>query len=228
MNCPRCGSLNFHKHGSILAARGRVQRFECNLCRKKWHIPLAQQPIVEREGYWDIETSQAGRGAGNFGIIYCWCMLDRLSGKLVGDHMRSRSRSEEKRIVASMCKAMRDFDRLYTWYGVGHDVPISRSRAEHYGVDFPGYQEVLHTDLYFSFRSKFKLHSNRQDAVASFLGQPPQAHHLAPEVWVDALFDDTFKGAIKHIYAHCEEDVEQTRYIHERVEKYMMGTRRTL
>lgn len=228
MNCPRCNSVNIIKDGSIIAARGRVQRFECTDCNKKFHPPLADQPVVQREGYWDIETSQAGRGAGNFGIIYCWCIRDRDMRYTVGDHMHSRTRKEEKRIVGSMLKEMRLYDRLYTWYGTHHDAPISRSRAEHYGLDFPGYQEVLHTDLYYSFRSKFKLHSNKQDVAAEFFGQPPQAHSLRPETWVNALFDDTFKEAIQHIYEHCKEDVEQTQWVHERIEKYMQGTRRTL
>ena len=228
MHCPRCNSDRVTKHGSILAARGRVQRYECGGCNKKFHPPLAEQPITEVGGYWDIETSQAGRGAGNFGIVYCWCILNRETGVTEGDCMRSRTRKEEKRIVAHLISAMRRYDRLYTWYGVGHDAPIARSRAEYYGLAFPGYQEVLHTDLYFSFRPKFKLHSNRQDAVAEFFNMPPQQHHLRPAPWTDALFNDTFKEAMKHIYAHCAEDVKQTQWIHDRIEKYMMGTRRTL
>lgn len=228
MNCPRCASTNTIKHGSILAARGRVQRYECKGCGKKYHPPLPLQAINEREGYWDIETSQAGRGAGNFGIMYCWCILDRVTSDITGDYMKRLSRKEEKRVVASMLKEMRQFDRLYTWYGVGHDAPISRSRAEDYHLDFPGYQEVLHTDLYFSFRSKFKLHSNKQDAVAEFFEQPPQQHTLRPKTWIGAHFPETFSTSITDIYQHCREDVAQTRWIHERIEKYMMGTRRTL
>jgi len=228
MYCPRCNSLNIAKKGSILAARGRVQRYECKDCWKKFHPSLKLQPILEKEGYWDIETSQAGRGAGNFGIIYCWAIMDRITGKIEADHMKSRTRAEEKRIVSSMLKAMRDFDRLYTWYGTGHDVPISRSRAEYYGLDFPGYQEVAHVDLYYAFRGKFKLHSNRQDAAAEFFGQPAQKHHLKPEIWTNAMFNDTFTEAIKHIDLHCKEDVAQTKWVHERIEKYMMGNRRTL
>jgi len=226
--CPRCKSPDYIKSGSITAARGRVQRYQCIECDKKFHDPLKDQPITEIEGYWDIETSQAGRGAGNFGIIYTWAILDRESGKAEHDYMKSRTRKEEKRIVGTMIECMREFDRLYTWFGTGHDVPISRSRAEHYGLDFPGYQEVLHTDLYFSLRGKFRLHSNRQDAVAEFLGMEPQEHKLRPETWVDALFDDTFKAAIKHIDAHCVEDVFQTRYCHERAEKYLKGNRVTI
>ena len=226
--CPRCSSLAIAPAGSITAARGTVKRYRCTDCNKKFHPSLREQPIIEVEGYWDIETSQAGRGAGNFGIIYSWAILNRESDEYENDAMRSRTRKEEKRIVTSMIDCMKTYDRLYTWYGTGHDVPISRSRAEHYGIEFPGYQEVLHTDLYFALRGKFKLHSNRQDSVAEFLGMPAQEHKLKPEIWVDALFDDTFRSAIKHIDAHCIEDVYQTKYIHERAEKYMKGTRRTI
>lgn len=223
--CPRCNSSMTRKAGSIIAARGRVQRHLCGDCGKKFHMSLKYLPIVEKEGYFDIETSQAGRGAGNFGVIYSWAILDRKSGKVYGEYMRTRSLKEEKRIVKSMLAAMRLFDRLYTWYGTGHDMPVSRSRAEFHNLDYPEYQEVLHSDLYYAFRSRFRLHSNRQDAVAEFFGMPQQKHTLRPETWVRASFGD--KKALKHIFAHNIEDTYQTKMIHERIEKYIAGTRRT-
>ena len=226
--CPRCGSDDYEKAGSILAARGYVKRYKCTDCDKKLHDSLKLQPIVQKEGYWDTETSQAGRGAGNFGIMYTWAIRDRTTKKVAHDYMRQRVRDEEKRVLTSMIEEMRKYDRLYTWYGTFHDVPISRSRAEYYGLDFPGYQELLHTDLYFAFRGKFKLHSNKQDSAAEFFGMPPQEYKLAPSVWVDALFNDTFPKSIRHIDKHCVEDVAQTDWIHERIEKYLAGTRRGL
>ena len=228
MKCPRCGSLNITMKGSILAARGRVQRYYCTDCYKKFHPSLLTQPIEEKQGYWDIETSQAGRGAGNFGVIWCWAIRDRKSGVIVGDYMRKRAVSEEKRVIKSMIAEMRLYDRLFTWYGVGHDVPVSRSRAEAHGLDFPAYQELLHTDLYFSFRGKFKLHSNKQDNAALFLGMPAQEHGLTPAIWIDLLIGNFNRAIRGHVYPHCREDVDQTAWVHERIEKYMQGTRRTL
>jgi len=227
-SCPRCSKDHIVRSGSILAARGRVQRWRCMDCSKKFHPPLAVMPIVEREGYWDIETSQAGRGAGNFGILYSWAIKDRKTGKIRGDHMKGRTRAEEKRVLVTMLEDFKRYDRLYTWYGTRHDVTVSRSRCEYYSLDFPPYQTLLHTDLYYAWRSKFALHSNRQDSVAEFLGQPPQEHSLRPSVWTDALFNDSFKRAIKFIYAHNIEDTHQTHFIHERLEKYMMGTSRSI
>jgi len=228
MKCPRCTSTQIKKAGSITAARGRVQRFLCTLCHKKFHPSLLSMPIIEKEGYWDIETSQAGRGAGNFGIIYSWAILDRKTDDVVYDAMRNRTRSEEKRIVASMIKEMIRYDRLYTWYGTGHDVPVSRSRAVHYGLEFPAYQTLFHSDLYYAFRHRFKLHSNRQDSAAEFLGFPDQEHKLSPAIWVDAMFNDTFKASIKHITEHNIEDTHQTKFIHERIESFIAGTCRSV
>lgn len=224
-SCPRCGALTDRKAGSITAARGRVQRYLCK-CGKKFHQSLLTLPIVEKEGYFDIETSQAGRGAGNFGVIYSWAILDRKTEKVYGDYMRSRTIREELRILKSMLKTMRLFDRLYTWYGTHHDMPVARSRAEYHRLDFPEYQEVLHSDLYYAFRSRFRLHSNRQDAVAEFFGMKEQDHKLRPDTWVRAAFGD--KRALKHIFAHNIEDVWQTKFIHERIEKYISGTRRSM
>jgi len=227
--CDRCGSDYVHKHSTkVTLARGQSQRYQCQKCARIFHDPLSTLPILEVEGYWDIETSQAGRGAGNFGIMYSWAIKNRKTGRVHGDHMKERTRAEEKRILSSMLADFKRYDRLYTWYGTRHDVTISRSRSECYGLDFPSYQTLHHTDLYFSWRSKFALHSNRQDSVAEFLGQPPQEHSLRPSVWVDALFNDTFKKAIKFIYKHNVEDTHQTHFIHERMEKYMMGVKRSI
>jgi len=230
VTCPRCKSSDIQKDGSIIAARGRVQRYRCVDCAKKFHPSLKDQPIVEKQGYWDIENSQVGRGAGNFGVIFCWCIRDRETHVTVGDCLRHRSLSEEKRVVKSMITEMRRYDRLFTWYGTNHDVPISRTRAEFHGLDFPTYQELLHTDLYYSFRYKFKLHSNKQDNAANFFGMPDQPSPLTPAIWVKMLLGGKkeFDEAMEFIFEHCSEDVEQTQWIHERIEKYMAGTRRTI
>ena len=144
--CDRCGSDNVHKHSTkVSLARGKSQRYQCQKCARIFHDPLSMLPQEENIAFFDIETSQAGRGAGNFGIIYSYCLLEHKTDKIYGTCMRTRSIKEEKRVVKQMCKDLRRFDRVLGWYSTHHDIPVSRSRAEFHGLDFPGYSEVYNT-----------------------------------------------------------------------------------
>lgn len=215
MKCPRCGSLNTRKAGSILAARGRVQRFECQQCWKKFHPSLLSIPVKGIEGYLDIETSQAGRGAGDFGIVYSWAIKTR-GGEVISDVIRDSILKEEKRILVHLACVLPNYDRLYTWWGTGHDAPILRSRFEAQGMRFPAYMELFHTDLYFVPRFKFKLHSNSLDSVAEFFGIHGKTR-VNPKVWNEAAYGNTEadrEKALATILDHNIKDVLVTARVH--------------
>lgn len=214
------------KTGSILAARGRVQRYECRECGKKFHPSLKTQPMELREGYLDIETSQAGRGAGQWGIVYSWALKDR-GGEILSDVMKERTLKEEKRIIASLIKALKNFDMVYTWYGTGHDIPILRTRAVKHGLRFPEYMELYHTDLLYVARHRFKLSSNRLENWCKFLGIPEKNQTpLDPDVWIQASFGD--RKAFKHILQHNIEDVIALEKVHVVLEPYYRGVRKSV
>lgn len=222
--CPRCGGARIRRHGSILSARGRVQRYECRDCNKKFHPSLKTQPMELREGYLDIETSQAGRGAGEWGIVYSWALKER-GGKVRSDVMRERSLKEERRILVSLIRELKDFDMVYTWYGTGHDIPILRTRALKHGLKFPEYMELYHTDLLYVCRHRFKLTSNRLAHVCEFFGIPDKTP-LDPDIWVRASFGD--KKAFAYIHAHNIGDVVALEKVHERLEPFYRGVRRSI
>ena len=221
MNCPRCHSLNTIKHGSILAARGRVQRFECKECGKKFHPPLADQPLNRIQGYLDIEASQLN---ASFGHMLTWALKLR-GGEILSDFIKIRSLTEEKRIVKSLIRAMGKVDEVVTYYGTRFDLPFIRTRALYHGLIFPEYMAASHLDLYYVARSRLRMHSNRLGTVADFLGAKGKTN-LKPEVWVAASFGD--KKAIRYILNHNIADVTILEKVHEKLEPFMRGVQRSI
>jgi len=221
--CPVCRSDRIIKHGSILGPKGRIQRYDCKACGKRFHPSLKEIPLVE--GFFDIETSQAGRGAGNFGIMYSWAIKVGGKDQVYYDVLRERTLKDEARIVLSLVAALRRFDMIYTWYGTGHDFPVARSRSEAHHIPFPEYLELYHVDLYYIFRRLFKLHSNRLAAAAEFFGIEGKTP-LDPSVWVDASFGK--KSALRYILKHNIGDVQILEQVHKMIRPYYKGTKRSI
>lgn len=221
MLCPRCGSSNVIKHGSILAARGRVQRFECKDCYKKWHPSLLDQPIVKVQGYLDIEASQL---TASFGHMFSWAMKLR-KGKILNDYIKARTLKEEKRIVGTLLKALKSVDEVVTYYGTRFDIPFIRTRALYHELEFPEYMSMSHLDLYYVARSRMRMHSNRLATVSQFLGIQGKTP-LEPEIWVQASFGD--KEAIKYIKEHNIQDVIILEKVHDKLEPFMRGVQRSV
>jgi uncharacterized protein YprB with RNaseH-like and TPR domain len=216
VNCPVCNGTDIKKAGSILSPKGRVQRFKCQDCDKKFHPSLKNQTL--REGFLDIENDSVGRGAGNFGIMYSYAIAPMDETKKI-DHavLTERSLKAERTLLKTMLKDMKKYDLIYTWYGSGHDIPVMRTRCAYHKLPFPEYMEMYHKDLYYTVRGKYKFHSNRLEAVAHFFGVSSKTF-LEPNIWIAAKFG--VMSAFKYIDKHCIEDVKTLRKVYHKVVPY--------
>lgn len=178
-----------------------------------------------REGYLDIETDSKGRGAGNFGIIYSWAIKERGSRKVEYGVLSERSLDAEKKMIQDLIDTLSRYDKIYTYYGTVHDIPIMRTRALYHGLEFPPYMAVIHDDLYYKVKRLFNFHSNRLDVVADFFGVNSKTK-LKPEVWVAAKFGD--QKALEYIVKHNIEDVKTLERVHEKIRMYYLGTNRSI
>lgn len=222
MICPRCGSEHgFRRDGSILSPRGRVQRYTCMTCQKKFHPSLKTQVLNLREGFLDIEASQL---TASFGHTISWAIKER-GGKVTHDVLRHRSLADEKRLLRSLLRVLKKFDLIYTYYGTGFDVPFLRTRCMYHNLPFPEYMMLYHRDVYYMVRSRMNLHSKRLAVVAEFLGIPGKTR-VDPAIWVAASFGD--KKALKYILAHNIEDVRVLEAVYERVEPFTQGINRSI
>lgn len=182
-------------------------------------------PMTEKIGIFDIET--VGLKA-NWSHMLCWCMLDRDSGKISHDLITRREVRDkvDKRIIKSAIKEIAKYDRIVTYYGRRFDIPYTRSRALYQGVEFPGYRDLYHTDLYFMAREKFAIHSNRLGAICQYFGIEAKSHPMTPELWQRAGAGN--EEALKTILTHCEEDVDSTNKVFDLLLQHIITTKRSI
>ena len=55
----------------------------------------------------------------------------------------------DRRIVKSCVEELKKYRIVCSYFGKGFDLPFLRSKAFHYGLDFPDYGEIYHFDLYY-------------------------------------------------------------------------------
>lgn len=215
LSCPSCGGSRIRRDGSILAARGgRVQRYRCVECGKKFHPSLRLQPVQLREAFLDIEASQL---TASFGHVISWALKHRGQDEVLYDCIRRRSLKEERRVLRSLLRALQDVDMVYTYYGSRFDIPFLRTRCLYHGLDFPEYLQLYHRDVYYIARGRLRLHGSRLAQVAEFLGIEGKTP-LDPNVWVRASFGD--KEALRYILEHNIADVEVLEKVYDRLEPY--------
>jgi len=182
-------------------------------------------PMHERVGVFDIETTGL---KANWSHLLCWCLRDQNNGIIREDLItRTEARDkDDKRIVQSAVNEIMRFDRTMGWYSSRFDMPYVRSRAIYHNIEFPGYKEHNHTDLYYIARSKLALHSNRLGSVCQFFGITAKNHPMTPDLWQRAGSGN--EEALKEILIHCQEDVDSTAKVYDLLKKYTAGVKRSI
>lgn len=216
----------------MLAPVGRLKKKEIvwlgrHRCRhghtylEHYSCYLKENPLNEKIGFFDIEASNLN---ANFGIMLCYCI--KIGGK---DKILERTITDkelrtclDKEVVKQCIKDLEGFDRIVTYYGKRFDFPFVRTRAVHLDIPFFNYGEVIHEDLYFNIKYKFKLHSNRlENACRVLLGQTDKTH-IDPNHWLKALQGD--KKSLNYIIEHCRYDVRDLEKLYEKVFQFTRKT----
>lgn len=179
-------------------------------------------PDGERIVYLDIETSNLD---ANFGLIYSWSCKPQGQAKVYHDIIADRSLDEERRILQSLLERMSQFTTVCGYYSTRFDIPFLRTRCMFHNLDFPPYGTIKHLDLYYHVRSKMKLHSNRLQVAADFLGIPGKTP-LRGEVWLAASLGS--KEAMAYILEHNIEDVKVLEQVHARLEPFYKAIKRSI
>jgi len=180
-----------------------------------------------RLGYLDIEANGL---QGDFNIMYSWAIKPRDSSpkEILWDCMQvpdePLAETFDKRTTQACIDTMRKFDVLYTYYGTGFDMPMIRTRALDWGLEFPAYGEIQHVDLYYLVKSKLQLHSNRLASVASLL-HVEEKSPLEPTIWKTAMVNP---HSMSYIVQHNKQDVVVLEEVHKKLETFMKGNRKSL
>jgi len=166
---------------------------------------LAEHSIPEKIAFFDIESSGL---VADFGIMLSWAMLDSNTGEILHDVITKEdfdSGKSDKRIVASCVNALKKYHRVVGHYSSGFDIPFIRSRALQWGIAFPHYGDILHTDVWAMARKLLKLQSNRQSNIDEFLRGTSEKTRRRQCDWLPALRGS--KKALDFILDHNIRDV---------------------
>lgn len=179
--------------------------------------PGCYQKPPEKIGFFDIEAS--GLNA-DFALMLSYCIKVQ-DGKILGSVIKPKelaSSTPDKRVLEDCVKDLRKFDKVVTYYGTNFDLPFVRTRCLLYGIDFPVYKEIQHTDCFYWAKSKLNLHRKRLQVVCDFLGIPSKGHPMIPNIWTSAMTGN--KKSLKYILEHNEEDVVSLEEVYHRLIDY--------
>jgi uncharacterized protein YprB with RNaseH-like and TPR domain len=179
-----------------------------------------EQGQLESIGFLDIETSNL---KADFGIVFSYAIKHRGSDKIEGRVLTAEEMKKgvyDKKLIQEACEDIRKFDRVVGHYSTRFDLPFLRSRALYYGLDFPVYKEVKHTDTFFMARSRLCISRRRLETICEFLGIPAKGHKLNQKVWLKALGGDD--NAFAYIWEHNVEDVISTEAVWEKLDAFCM------
>jgi uncharacterized protein YprB with RNaseH-like and TPR domain len=182
--------------------------------------------LKEKIGFLDIETTNLN---ANWGIILSYCILPEEGNKPIKrliTRKELRSKTLDKDLVKDCVRDMCKFDRIVGHYSGRFDIPYIRTRALYWGVDFPKYKELVHTDVWMMARRLLRLHSNRQGVVAQMLQRENIKTAIDPELWVFAL--QGRQKALDTVMVHNVKDVLQLRGNFNALLPYANKTNRSL
>lgn len=229
MKCPIITMSRTMKAAEFKREMVKLARFRC----KHGHNALShyncyrkEKEEGERIGYTDIECSNL---KANFGIMLTYAHKVRDKNKIYKG-MITKDELEngmlDKRLVRDCIADMRKFDRIIGHYSSGYDIPFIRTRALYWGLDFPEYGELLHTDVYYLARKVLCLHSNRQDVIAETILGETQKTRLNSRHWIMALQGN--KKALKYVMEHNIADVVDLERNHKKLEVYAAKSNRSI
>ena len=209
-------------------------RFKC----KHGHNGLVHPRCFDREnqatqriGFLDIEGSNLN---ATFGIVYTYCIKE-LNGPLLAraiDLKDLHSGEYDKRLIQQFIDDCKQFDRLVVHYGTDrrYDIPMLRSRAVKWGLEFPEYKMLYASDTYPILKNKFKLHSNRLEVACDFFDIPSKQHKLNTDIWLKMITGNPkmMKQAIDYILTHNKEDVFSLEALWKKINGYANITKTSI
>lgn len=202
-----------------------------------WEHPKCYEDFVrlgkvnigeERIALCDIEAEDLN---ADYGIMFCWYLMDLESEKLKYDVINlddikkhsSKDRNiqpkEDSRILKSFVEEISKYTKVVFHYGSGYDLPFTRTRALICNVDYPKYGQVYQIDTWRILKTKFKLRRNSQEnATLKLLGKT-RKDHLSLSIKHGCLRGE--KWALDITLNHCKNDVLDLRDLFKSIYDYV-------
>jgi uncharacterized protein YprB with RNaseH-like and TPR domain len=132
----------------------------------------------------------------------------------------------DRRLCESLVKELENVDVVATYFGTGFDNVFIRTRCLILDTYFPTYGTLSHYDVYFTAKSKLKLHSKRLDSVAKALGCKTQKTPVDIAVWQKARWGD--EEALGYVLEHNELDTVVLEEVYNKLRPFVKITRRSI
>jgi len=189
---------------------------------------LAEFSPSEKVGFLDIETFSFSFKA-DMGILLTYCIKD-LNGAVIANAITPEEckleKDNDKRLMIELIRDMRRYGRLIGHYSGWFDLPFLRTRALYYGLDFPIYKEIYHTDTWIICKKKFLLKSNSLKNACEFFKIPCKNHKFTFESWYNAAKGN--QKAINFVLKHNIEDVRSTELLWKKITSYVNETKSSI
>jgi len=176
-------------------------------------VPWYQYPDY-KIGYLDIETDGL---KADFSTMLSWAIKEK-GGAVTTDVITKAELFNgvyDKRLIKSCVDEMKKYAIIVTYYGTRFDIPYLRTKALHYDMEFPGYGELYHFDLYYTVKSKLNLSRKSLDNACDYLGIEGKTP-ISKDDWRKAKYGDP--EALKEVLAHNIPDVEILEKLHDKLD----------
>ena len=214
-------------------------RFRCIHRKNGFEHPKCflerKEQYQEKIAFLDIEAESLD---ADFGIVFCWVIKDFATGKILKDCITKADMAkgkvsqphvqpkEDKRVVDSLLRAIRGFDRVVCHYGCGYDIPFVRTRAVINGLDFPKFGELFQSDTWMMLKKKFKLSRNSlENGTRTLLGKT-RKNRLSLSLRHGCLRGEPW--ALKYTLVHCIQDVEDLYDLYCKINKFSKKTKSSI
>lgn len=178
-----------------------------------------------RIGYFDIETTADFNA--DWGTTLSWCIKEKDGGikSSVINKKELFDETYDKRVVQEFVNELRNYRIIIGYYSDRFDMPFMRTKALHYGIDFPGYGELYHWDLYYTVKNKLKLSRNSLDNACEYLGISGKTP-IEKEIWMSARYGNP--KSLAYVLEHNKADVIITEKLHNKIEFTRKWLRRSI
>ena len=190
------------------------------------HKRGTDMPMLNRIGFIDVENLGF---KSDFGILLSFAILDDETGEIFGRPITKKELNTcmDYKLVKDCVRDMSRFDKLVGYYSSKHDIPYIRSKAVFHKIPFPRYGEIIHQDLYYTIKYKFKLSRNSQQTAYNILVGESHKTHWGRSEWLKAVTQGD-KQSLQYIWEHNQIDVQELRELYHTVDQFTMRSDRSM
>jgi len=176
-------------------------------------VPWYQFPSY-KIGYLDIETDGL---KADFSTMLSWAIKEK-GGDIVTGVIKQKELFNgvyDKRLIEDCINELKKYAIICTYNGTRFDIAYLRTKALHYGIEFPGYGELYHFDLYYTCKSKLNLSRKSLANVTDYLGIEGKTD-ISKDAWRKAKYGDP--DSLAEVVKHNIPDVVILEKLHDKLD----------